>query len=366
MSNTNLWYTRCPVPTAFSLAIRLGWLDQEFAADGISITSLLQSSDRNVRESHFSHTQANSFRHGGNAPPIWARSVGSDVKLIGLSWTDAPQVLLTLPGSGIKSVADLKGRRLALPRRTLDSIDFARSGTLQSYETALATAGLTLKDVELVEIVVDRGYLDDSGSTSKDGTLFNAFQNRSFQREEIAAFLQGKVDVISSNGPRAVDFQALLGAQVIYDAATNPNRLAWVNNSYPYTFTVSGKLLEEQPELVTRLLVKTLEAAEWAKSHHSDAVRIVALELGVAEEFVERSFGPNLSQQFDVNFSPENVAALRLRKEFLLKHGFLGGDFDIDQWIVTGPLEEAKRIVAAHRKQTATSKPKAQELAEAL
>ncbi len=25
-----LWYTRCPVPTAFSLAINLGWLEEEF------------------------------------------------------------------------------------------------------------------------------------------------------------------------------------------------------------------------------------------------------------------------------------------------------------------------------------------------
>jgi ABC-type nitrate/sulfonate/bicarbonate transport system substrate-binding protein len=64
-----LWYTRCPVPTAFSLAIRLGWIDREFEADGLRVAALLDSPSRNVRESHFAHTQPNSFRHGGNIPP---------------------------------------------------------------------------------------------------------------------------------------------------------------------------------------------------------------------------------------------------------------------------------------------------------
>ena len=37
---TELWYTRCPVPTASSLAITQGWLDEEFAPDGITVASL--------------------------------------------------------------------------------------------------------------------------------------------------------------------------------------------------------------------------------------------------------------------------------------------------------------------------------------
>jgi ABC-type nitrate/sulfonate/bicarbonate transport system substrate-binding protein len=41
------------VPTAFSAALRLGWIDQEFAADGIKVASLLNSAERSVRESHF-------------------------------------------------------------------------------------------------------------------------------------------------------------------------------------------------------------------------------------------------------------------------------------------------------------------------
>src|SRR5271170_6368218 len=101
-----LWYTRCPVPTAFSVAIRLGWIDREFAPDGLKVASLLDSPLRTVRESHFAHTQPNSFRHGGNIPPIWAFSEGHDAKLIALSWTDENQVLLARPDSDIRTTVD--------------------------------------------------------------------------------------------------------------------------------------------------------------------------------------------------------------------------------------------------------------------
>jgi ABC-type nitrate/sulfonate/bicarbonate transport system substrate-binding protein len=353
MSKKTIWYTRCPVPTAFSIALRNGWFDEEFAADGIEVNSLLKSTDRAVRESHFDHTLADSFRHGGNTPPIWARAKGNDVRLIGLSWTEQPQFLLSL-NDKIKTAADLKGKRLSLPRRTRDSIDFWRANYLQFFDTALTSVGLTLKDVELVDIPVERGFLDESGAPSKDGSLWNAAQLRGSQREEITALLQGKVDVLASAGPRGLENLALLGGHVVHDISKQPARLAKTSNSLPYTFTVSGRLLKEHPDLVARLLARVLEAGEWAKTHHDEAVRVTALELGVAEEFVEQSFGENLSRQLEVNLSDENVAALRLRKDFLLKHGFLPNDFDLDAWIDRGPLLEAQRLVkerAAQKKQ---------------
>ncbi|PAW79957.1 MAG: hypothetical protein B9S32_01115 [Verrucomicrobia bacterium Tous-C9LFEB] len=350
MSIKTLWFTRCPVPTAFSIAIRLGCLDEEFSADGIEFRSLLDSKDREVRESHFSHTQPNSFRHGGNAPPIWARSVGHDVKIIGLSWNPYSNLVFSLPDRGIKTATDLKGRRLGVPRWGSDSIDFSRSIALQAYETALASVGLTFKDVELVDIVIGRRYIDQAGRPDKTGSLFNAKQGRGFHREEILALIKGEVDVIAAGGPRALDNIAFLGANVVYDVASNPNRLAQVNNGFPWTFTANGSLIQERPDLVSRVLARVIEAAEWAKSHHSEVVRIVALEQGVAEEFIELTYGDRLSQELGVNLSTENVEALRARKDFLLRHGFLAGDFDVDAWVDHRPLAEAHRLVAERRK----------------
>ena len=35
-----LWYSRCPVPTPLGLAARLGWFEQEFRADAITIQAV--------------------------------------------------------------------------------------------------------------------------------------------------------------------------------------------------------------------------------------------------------------------------------------------------------------------------------------
>src|ERR1700761_7187754 len=101
-----LWHTRCPVPTAFSLAWELGDLVREFRAEGIEWKSLQETGDAKIIQSHFSHTQEDSFRQGGNIPALWARSQGADTRLIGLSWVETPYPILVLPDSGIESIAD--------------------------------------------------------------------------------------------------------------------------------------------------------------------------------------------------------------------------------------------------------------------
>ncbi|MGJ4748555.1 hypothetical protein ACQV5M_19495, partial [Leptospira sp. SA-E8] len=97
-----LWYTRCPVPTASGIAIHKGWIREAFAPLGISVQSLRSSASREVRQSHFDHVQVNSFRQGGNAPPIWARADGRDTVVVGLTWLPQYQSILALPGSGIR------------------------------------------------------------------------------------------------------------------------------------------------------------------------------------------------------------------------------------------------------------------------
>ena len=105
-----LWYTRCSIPTPLGVAAQLGFYEDEFAADGIAIKSLQESNDPAQQASHFEHTLPHSFRLGGAVPPIWARARGQDTRVIAISWLDEYQAILALPGSGIHSAKDLKGR----------------------------------------------------------------------------------------------------------------------------------------------------------------------------------------------------------------------------------------------------------------
>ncbi len=343
-----IWYTRCPVPTAFSVAINRGFIEREFASDGIRIASLQQAADPKTLQSHFNHSLGDSFRYGGNIPPIWARSEGADTKLIGLAWIDAPHVILTLPESGIRTVADLKGKRLSVPRRVNDQIDFWRAGAIRTYEVALATEGLTLDDVELVDVPIVPGYIDAGTGSAITGSIFSSARRRSPLSGDLAALVEGRVDAIFTESSFSVHLRKFLGAHVVYDAHSHPDPRARHNNAIPQAFTVSAGLVRDRPDLVARVIAATIEAADWARAHRDELIRITALEANVSEEIADYTY-PLLEQQLETGFTPEAVDAIRLRKQFLLSHGFIKTDFDLEDWIDRAPLQAAQDLVRARR-----------------
>ena len=185
------------------------------------------------------------------------------------------------------------------------------------------------------------------GRRAHTGSLWGAVSTRSFQREEAVALLTGKVDAIFSAHAHAADIKAFLGARVVIDLGKHPDRLFRINNGTPLALTASGALIEERPDLVARWLANVIEAAEWAKTHRDETFRIVAAESGVAEEIALEAFGDHLPDQLAPDLSDDKVAALVSQKDFLLKHGFIRRDFDIEKFIVRGPLAEANRIVGS-------------------
>src|SRR6478736_3391458 len=157
---SEIWYTRCPVPTPVGLAAQLGYLEENFRKEGIELKSIIDSSNRDIRQSHFNHTLDWSFRHGGNVPPIRARSEGRKTRLVGITWTDEFQAIITLPGTGIKATRDLKGRRFGIARRPPGIVDFMAATALKGLVSALSLEGLTPSDVEIVDIPLSESVLD--------------------------------------------------------------------------------------------------------------------------------------------------------------------------------------------------------------
>src|SRR5690606_5408137 len=109
-----IWFTRCPVPTATGIAYKLGWLTEEFARDRIAVGTLQET--RELARHHYDHDLPSLIREGGNILALAARAQGARTKLIGLTWIDEWQAILVRPDSGIAEPKDLKGKRLALPQ----------------------------------------------------------------------------------------------------------------------------------------------------------------------------------------------------------------------------------------------------------
>ncbi len=340
-----LWYTRCPVPTASGIAIHHGWLNEEFAPDGISVSSLRASREREVRESHFNHKVENSFRHGGNAPPIWSRSEGQDVVVIGMTWLPQYQRILALPESKITSVADLRGKRLALPRRVNEKIDFWRASALQAYLQTLAAAGMSEKDVTLIDLPIEEPYIGNV-SESNSGGLFDARQVAGSARTEMMALVRGEVDAMFHYGAFGPTLQELLNATVVVDVGHHEHQSVAINNGTPNVFTVSGKLARERPDIVARYLMQVLKASEWARANRRDAISIVAREVGTMDEWMPDAFDDSLFDNLSPSLEPRLVEALTVRKDFLFKHGFIKKDFSVHDWIDPAPLVAAWKLLS--------------------
>ena len=341
-----LWYTRCPVPTASSLAISQGWLDEEFAPDEITVASLRASGEPSVRESHFDHTQADSFRQGGNIPPIWTRSRGSDVRLIGLSWAEQYQAIVAAPGAGIEGPEALRGKRIGLARRVNDQIDFWHATALRGFDATLRHAGLSLDDVERVDIPVQERYLPRT-EASHSGSLFGAFTNRRLQSAEVLALIRGDVDAIYVAGGRGPDLEAFLDVEVVFDIQGAEDKSLKINNITPAALTVSGALLDERPDLVTRYVAATVRAARWAIGQPVETRRIIAHEVGIAEDFVLPGYPRDIHAHLEPSLDADLVAAIESQQRFLLEHGYIESAFSVSDWIDERPLQAARDLIEA-------------------
>ncbi|ABE36072.1 putative desulfurizing enzyme [Paraburkholderia xenovorans LB400] len=341
---SRIWYTRCPAPTPFGIAAQKGWLQQEFAADGIDVKALQDADDVLVRRSHFTHSQPWSFRQGGNIPALWARAQGSDTRLIGLSWVDEFQALITLDRQLDATPHALAGRRFGFPRSTRAGgvVDFHRATALRGFSSLLNALGVQFEDIDFVELPHTPRGLDGAkpaGDAPLDAWL-DAQRSHEFARET-EALLRGEADVVFVKGATGLDITNLLNAKILIEIGAQPNRALHANNGTPRPLTVDAQLLRERPDLVERVLARTLAAGDWAQGHVAELASYVGREVRSAEHWVERAYPGGLHRQLTIGLDPHALAALSDFKRFLFKWGFIATDFDFDAWVEPAPLAAA-------------------------
>lgn len=327
-----VWITRCPVPTASSIAFDQGLLDEALVGQGLCAASLQDEPDPKVRRSHFDHGLAGLVREGGNVPALWARSTGRDTRLVALTWVDEYQALLARPDAGIVDAYDLRGRRLGVPRDRNAQIDFRAAMALHGFETALGLVDLTLDDVSVVDLDLPR---DDTRWSTGGGTAPGQWD------PEAEALVRGDVDAIYVKGAPGVEIAEAIGAVEVIDLGFHPDALVRVNNGTPRTITVDAALLEREG-VVESVLAGLLRAADWAADHREDLARVLAAETGAKGHGVGRAYRdaplhPDLSAPW--------LEALDHQRAFLARHGFLEGEVDLREWVDLAPLQAARALV---------------------
>jgi ABC-type nitrate/sulfonate/bicarbonate transport system substrate-binding protein len=259
-----------------------------------------------------------------------------------------PQPILALPESGIRDVRDLRGKRLLVMTRPESEIDFWQAVTLRVYETALAAADMSLDDVTLVRVPSARpDVVRADASANNPRSLWPLQAMSALNRETLLPLVRGEVDAAASQGHNAMQLAALLGATIVFDQAALPGAQERVNNDVPDALTVSADLLDDEPDFVIDVLAALLETEAWARGHETEAVKLLAPELNIAEQLLGIAYGGAIGPGAALDLSVERLEAIGAQKEFLLRHGFITRDFDLDRWVDPQPLAAARQRLAA-------------------
>ena len=329
-------YARCAsVPTTSALAEALHLK----GAEGADLkTGALHRKAGFVSDLEYSPEHPYWIRHAGHAVGIWGRARGVDSRVVALSWLEGSYPVITLSGSPIRSVADLKGKRLGIVRSRDAAIDRLYAQQLKTYATALGTAGLDLGDIRLVPI--DRERFDPQSLDSHDGRRDRLVQDG---WHLLARLIRGDFDAVAGRFPDAI--AEAVGLKVLYDTRSHPDPLAQVNPSVLRGVVVSGALLRDRRDLVIQALVQLLKAAAWAEENPWQVAEKLSEAHAITEEQFPAAYG-NLSEGVQLDLSPAKIAALRVQKDFFLEHRLIERDFSVESWIDHGPLQEARRLHA--------------------
>lgn len=331
-----LWYTHSPVPTGLGIAVESGRLAEAFRPYGTNIQGLRESSDREVREAHFDHHLDNSVRHGGNTPAIWAKASGKSTRVLGLSWSDEVQLILTTQESGVKTTRDLHNRRFGIPKWANVQIDFGRAQALRGLENALQLEGLTIADIDLV----DYPY----GGTHSDERIQHVFgaqialKNRR-RNNELIGLLRGDIDAIFAKGAHAVQLVYEFGLHVVVDTGSHPDPIIRSNIGTPRTLTVDQHMLDEHFDAAALIVETVLRAEQWAWSHADETRRFLARELNTSEYFVAAAYGEDAHRRLVTRLEEKSLLALQDLTHFLHRHHFIDHAFDVRDWVDPLPLE---------------------------
>jgi sulfonate transport system substrate-binding protein len=218
------WATYNPVSMVLK---EKGLLEKEFAKDGISIRWVQSAGSNKALE--FLNAGSIDFGSTAGSAALVAKINGNPIKSIYVYSRPEWTALVTRKDSAIKSVADLKGKRVAVTRGTDPHIFLVR---------ALLGAGLSEKDIQPVLL------------QHPDGKT---------------ALIRGDVDAWAGLDPMMAQAEIEDGAKLFYrNAAAN----TWG------ILNVREEFAKDHPDLVKRVLAVYEEARKYSLANYDEVKRV--------------------------------------------------------------------------------------------
>jgi len=205
-----------------------GWLEKEFAKDGIKVVWVQTNSSSNALQ--FLNAGSINFGSTAGSAALVAKINGNPIKSVYVYSRPEWTALVTTKDSAINKVTDLKGKKVAMVRGTDPHIFAVR---------ALLAAGLSDKDITpvLVQQHADGG----------------------------TALLRGDVDAWAGLDPMMAQHEIIDGAKLFY---RNPDANTWG------ILNTREEFAKDSPDLVKRVISAYEEARKYSLANYDELKKI--------------------------------------------------------------------------------------------
>ncbi len=169
------------------------------------------------------------------------------------------------------------------------------------------------------------------------------------------ALLKGVVDAIYTQSKPFQHLQEATGKmKAIEDLSRYPDWTLQVAN-IPAAITCSDVMAEKHPELAVTFMKGMIKVGRWANEHKHAAAAILDKQTFYLD--VEDTYRGIKDMDLVPNLSPQNLASVEIGKDFMLSHGYIKKDFDVQKWAAPEFLEQAaKELLEEQWKKATTAK----------
>ena len=126
--------------------------------------------------------------------------------------------------------------------------------------------------------------------------------------------------------------------KAIEDLSRYPDWTLQVAN-IPAVITCTTEMAEQHPELVVTFMKGMIKVGRWANEHKHAAAAILDKQTFYAD--VEDTYRGIEDIDMVPNLSPQNLASIEIGKDFMVGHGYIENDFDVQEWAAPEFLEQA-------------------------
>ena len=331
-----VFYTNCPLVSASNVDQELGWTREEFKKIGVTY-AFLRSRRENDWYPHYIHNLDNLIRFGGLFPPV---AVHADIRrtvLLGATNVYEGGCMLVRAGDDVFKMSDLKGKKIGLTK-SLNTIknDWWRIQEEAGIEMMLRLNDMTRDDVEIVEFPYADDWYDKPAMLEPLENPSELWLKRDHKHDLAfrpleSALEKGTVDAIYTQSKVFQHLQEATGKfKAIEDLSRYPDWTVQAVANVPAVITCTQEMAENHPELVVTFLKGMIKVGRWANENKHAAAGILDKQTFYMD--VEDTYQGIKHVDMVPNLSPQNLNAIEVGKNFMLSHGYIKRDFDVQEW----------------------------------